>query len=94
LFDDHAAKVPFDLSGLQPSGDNWLVSMLPAPGYVEGDDRQPFMLLVCSEQTEGLWPYLIMGAQAQTVVDGLAELMRGEAELLKEEPGLAGTGLS
>ena len=94
LFDDGAAQVPYDLSGLQPSGDNWLVSMMPAPGYVQDDDRQPFMLLVCSEQTEGLWPCLIMGAQGQTVVDELAALMRGEPELPQDGSGMPDPGLS
>jgi len=70
----------FDLSSLKSSGDNWLVAMIPFPGSVEGDDRQPFMLVVASEQRRGLWPSLVMGGQDADAIDALARVMQGEHE--------------
>lgn len=79
-----------DLSGLARSGDRWLVTMLAVPGSVRGDDRQPYMLVVASEQGEGLLPSLLMGNESADVVEALAKLMRDEAEL-PAKPGEAMT---
>ncbi len=70
----------FDLGGLKANGDNWLVSLLPIPGAIQGDDRQPYMLIVCSEQSQNFYPNLLMGIEPADLVDALARLMRGEPE--------------
>lgn len=69
----------FDLSGLSHSGDNWLVTLMPVPGSIEGDDRQPFMLVVCSEQSDGFHPALLMQTEPADLVQALAEMMLGES---------------
>lgn len=92
--EDLGVRPAFDLNGLKPNGDSWLVSMVPAPGYVQDDDRQPFMLLVCSEQAGGMWPCLVMGAEGQEVVDQLAALMRGEPDIPDNRQGRPGVDLT
>lgn len=87
------ASPRFDLSGLESSGDQWLVLMMPAPAAIEGDDRQPYMMIVCSERTSDAWPMIVMGGDSGEVVDALARLMRGEHEsaggLFGERPATA-----
>ena len=70
----------FDLSDLNTNDDSWLVCMMTVPGSVRGDDRQPYMLVVCSEQHAGIWPTLLMGDEPTEMIDALARLMRGEHE--------------
>jgi len=80
------ATARFDLSGLSRSGDNWLVTLMPAPGHIEGDERQPYMLVVCSEQSLSLYPTLLMQTEPEDVVQALAALMRGDASGEGQEP--------
>ncbi len=70
----------FDLSGLASSGDRWLVATVPAPARVDGDDRQPYFIIVCSEQAGGVWPMIHMGGEPEEVVEELAKLMKGQVE--------------
>lgn len=88
------APVParFDLSDLSSSDDNWLVTLMPVPGSIEGDDRQPFMLVVCSEQSNGFHPALLMQTEPADIVQALAEMMRGESGGLggNTKPGAGG----
>lgn len=76
--DVESVRARFDLSGLPGSGDNWLVTLMPAPGVVEGDDRQPFLLVVCSEQSNCFHSALLMGTERGDIVESLAGLMRGD----------------
>jgi hypothetical protein len=82
----------FDLSGLTRSADNWLVTLMPVPGSIEGDDRQPFMLVVCSEQSNAFHLALLMQTGAADIVQALAEMMRGESGGLtvNAKPGAQG----
>lgn len=79
------ASARFDLSGLARSGDNWLVTLMPAPGHIEGDDRQPYMLVVCSEQSLSLYPTLLMQTEPEDVVQALAALMHGDSSGVGQE---------
>lgn len=71
-------RARFDLSGLANSGDNWLVTLMPAPGVVEGDNRQPFMLVMCSEQSNCFHSALLMGTEPNDIVESLAKMMLGD----------------
>ena len=84
----------FDLSNLTSSGDTWLASLLPIPGSIEGDDRQPFMLVVCSEQTQCMWPSLLMETDPAALVDALANVMQGEYEVPENDEGNRHGGLT
>ncbi len=91
---DDPADVRFDLAGLSTSGDNWLVSLMPVPGSIQGDDRQPYMLVVCSEQSTSMWPSLMMDTEPTDLVDALARLMRGEHETPSDEAHNPFSGLT
>jgi hypothetical protein len=75
------AAARFDLSGLDANDDTWLVTLLPVPASIQGDDRQPHMLVVCSQRSQSLFPSLLMETEPADLVEALARLMRDEAEL-------------
>jgi hypothetical protein len=85
--DVQPAVARFDLAGLEASDDNWLVSLVPVPGSIQGDDRQPHMLIVCSERSQSLYPSLLMEIAPADLVDALARLMRGELDQ-PEDPSI------
>lgn len=76
---DEPVQARFELSGLSSNGDDWMVGLMPVPGHVEGDDRQPYMLVVCSKQTNSFHPALLMGTEPSDIVETLAGMMHGEA---------------
>jgi len=81
--DNASAALPaarFDLAGLNSNDDTWLAALIRVPGSIAGDDLQPYMLVVCSKQTCGMWPSLLMGAAPEQIIDALSALMRGEAD--------------
>ncbi len=76
----------FDLAGLDSSGDSWMIALLPLPASVEDDDRQPYVLAICSEQSDSIFPAMVMGAEPAEVIETLVKLMRGEAFIPEEVP--------
>jgi len=70
----------FDLSGLECSGDSWLVALLPVPGIIVDDDRQPYLLIVGSEMSECVWPTLLMDSGPSDLIDALAGVMRDDQQ--------------
>jgi len=84
----------FDLSGLRCNGDVWFVGVMPIPGTIEGDDRQPLMMFVASEGANGVWPQLLMQSEPQEIADALAELMLGRAKVPELPAGAIGDGVA
>ena len=88
------ASARFDLSGLAYNNDTWLASLLPLPGSIQGDDRQPYVLVICSEQTQSMWPCLLMETDLTSLADALANVMKGQYDVPEDDPAYRIGGLT
>ncbi len=88
------ASARFDLSGLPSNNDTWLASLLPLPGSIQADDRQPYVLVICSEQTQSMWPCLLMETDPTSLADALANVMKGQYDVPEDDQALRFGGLT
>ena len=87
----------FELSGLQQTDATWFVGTTIMPAYIQGDDRQPSLLMVVDPENGPVWFGLMMEAAPVSVWKELVAVFTGKAKVPEQlgikspQPGLPKT---